>query len=204
MFKRDFYEQKMAAEFEALLKLKNLETSEEVSFKAFVEKQSEEFDEFELASANESAGKSDNLAKFSSSFDQMDLNLIPEFKPLNSCMETSVNDPRQLQSSNTPHSQEYLADQYPVTPKHTLYLYSPANNTFIPCEKIVIPNQVMPTDGPVYPGSSNMYLAYPVHGPEGGGYITQPFNSSSDSFHFQDMSNSSLSMSFSGVFNLLL
>ena len=75
-----------------------------------------------------------------------------------------------------------------------LYLYSPSSNTLIPCEEIIIPNPVMsPETGdhsqalfklcktlhiagePVYTGPTNIYLAYPVQGPDGRSYITQPF-----------------------------
>ena len=47
-------------------------------------------------------------------------------------------------------------------PRPNLYLYSPSNNTLIPCEEIIIPNPVMSPEGPVYSGPTNIYLAYPV------------------------------------------
>ena len=57
---------------------------------------------------------------------------------------------------------------YPPPPaRPNLYLYSPSNNTLIPCEEIVIPNPVMNGEGPVYPGPTNIYLAYPVSGKQG-------------------------------------
>merc|ERR1712198_774256 len=59
-----------------------------------------------------------------------------------------------------------------------LYLYSPSNNTLIPCEEIIIPNPVVSTEtGETagYTGPTNIYLAYPVQGPDGRSYITQPF-----------------------------
>jgi len=45
-----------------------------------------------------------------------------------------------------------------------LFLYSPSSNTMIPCEEIIIPNPVMGPEGPMYPGPSNIYLAFPVEG----------------------------------------
>jgi hypothetical protein len=48
----------------------------------------------------------------------------------------------------------------------SLFLYSPSSNTMIPCEEIIIPNPVLGSDGgPIYPGQSNIYLAFPVDGP---------------------------------------
>merc|ERR1719151_379070 len=46
----------------------------------------------------------------------------------------------------------------------------------ISSQGIIIPNPVMSPEGPVYSGPTNIYLAYPVQGPDGRGYITQPFS----------------------------
>ena len=65
----------------------------------------------------------------------------------------------------------------PTGGRANLYLYSPSNNTLIPCEEIIIPNPVMSpeTGEAVYPAPANIYLAYPVQGPDGRSYITQTF-----------------------------
>ena len=55
------------------------------------------------------------------------------------------------------------------------YLYSPATNTLIPCEEIMVGQTISSSDGILYQGETKAYVAYPVHGPEGSGYITQPF-----------------------------
>ena len=66
------------------------------------------------------------------------------FAPLASCL-----------SNNLQQTQQ-------APPRPNLYLYSPSNNTLIPCEEIIIPNPVMSPEGPVYSGPTNIYLAYPV------------------------------------------
>ena len=70
--------------------------------------------------------------------------LLLLFAPLASCL-----------SSNLQQTQQ-------APPRPNLYLYSPSNNTLIPCEEIIIPNPVMSPEGPVYSGPTNIYLAYPV------------------------------------------
>merc|ERR1719318_2479314 len=121
----------------------------------------------------------DTTAKSSSgSFDQMNPNDIQEFKPMNPGLVS-------------------LSCDYGSYPPHPhLYLYSPADNSLIPCEEIIIPNPVMSPEGPVYSGPTNIYLAYPVQGPDGKGYITQPF-ATPDSYS-QDSASYSPSMSYDG------
>merc|ERR1719233_1213041 len=116
----------------------------------------------------------------------MDPSEIPEFKPTGPKAadiegETSGHtSPFYGNYSTYPagYNQDYNYTQ-PQTqqapPRPNLYLYSPSNNTLIPCEEIIIPNPVMSPEGPVYSGPTNIYLAYPVQGPDGRGYITQPF-----------------------------
>jgi hypothetical protein len=52
----------------------------------------------------------------------------------------------------------------------------------------------------VYSGPTNIYLAYPVQGPDGKGYITQPFATpvSAGSFMSQDSASYSPSMYYDG------
>merc|ERR1711892_1468816 len=68
----------------------------------------------------------------------------------------------------------------------------------IPCEEIVVPNPLMSADGPVYSGPTNIYLAYPMQGPDGRGYITQPFTPPG-SYMSQGSASYSPSMSYDGT-----
>merc|ERR1719431_1916903 len=54
------------------------------------------------------------------------------------------------------------------SPQPCIYLYSPSENSLIPCEEIIIPNHDM---SPEYPGTTNIYLAYS----DGRGYITHQY-----------------------------
>ena len=58
----------------------------------------------------------------------------------------------------------------------------------------------MSPEGPVYSGPTNIYLAYPVQGPDGKGYITQPFATpgSAGSYLSQDSASYSPSISYDG------
>jgi len=114
----------------------------------------------------------------SKSLDQIDPANIPEFRPMNS-LPLSGDQHQDMQSGQqSPYYPGYYTEQgyYPAPSRPNLYLYSPSNNTLIPCEEIIIPNPAVSGEGPVYPGPTNIYLAYPVSGPDGRGYITQPFS----------------------------
>ena len=114
----------------------------------------------------------------SKSLDQIDPANIPEFRPMNS-LPPSGDQHQDIQSGQqSPYYPGYYTEQgyYPAPSRPNLYLYSPSNNTLIPCEEIIIPNPAVSGEGPVYPGPTNIYLAYPVSGPDGRGYITQPFS----------------------------
>ena len=101
------------------------------------------------------------------SFDKIDPSQIPEFKPTNKTVHDS--DPSSpIYINHIPHD----LTQYAPPPHPHLYLYSPSDNSLIPCEEIIIPNHGM---SPEYSGTTNIYLAYPVQSPEGRGYITHPF-----------------------------
>merc|ERR1719348_578187 len=62
-------------------------------------------------------------------------------------------------------------------PQHVsqFYLYSPVSNTLIPCEEVLVAQPFQSPEGPVYHNHTKAYVAYPVQGPDGRGYITQPF-----------------------------
>eukprot|EP00092_Neocalanus_flemingeri_P014448 GFUD01015587.1.p1 GENE.GFUD01015587.1~~GFUD01015587.1.p1 ORF type:complete len:991 (+),score=328.13 GFUD01015587.1:343-3315(+) len=217
LFKRDYYEQRLAAQqqiSEKLKILKNTEKTEEDCCDTLDEDQKEKADTsetFEIIPTNKNMGsiqESNTTAKSSSrSFDQIDPNEVLEFKPMNAGPETS---PCDMDSGHTSpfygnyppyHPQEYPAGpQYSAPARPNLYLYSPSNNSLIPCEEIIIPNPVMSPEGPVYSGPTNIYLAYPVQGPDGRGYITQPFAppGSAGSYMSQDSSSYSPSISYDG------
>ena len=118
-------------------------------------------------------------------FDQLDLDEIPEFQPRDGSFTASIcNDsgysssfhevfPEQLQYPPPPPAQ-YLPYPVPQTGPQ-FYLYSPGANTLIPCEEIILSKTILSPAGPVYQSPTKAYVAYPVQGPDGHGYITQPF-----------------------------
>jgi hypothetical protein len=176
LFKRDYYEQKIAQ------REKEKEQVEQT--------QQPQLDTTDTPAAtpatpavSETESQPDSTSmdtvKPTSSFHTIDPNEIPEFKPMNHNQEREGGS-----GQSSPFFPGYPAygEQLPgygyppVPPRPNLYLYSPSNNTLIPCEEIIIPNPVMSAEGPVYTGPTNIYLAYPVSGPDGRGYITQPFS----------------------------
>eukprot|EP00090_Calanus_glacialis_P046531 TRINITY_DN9192_c0_g1_i8.p1 TRINITY_DN9192_c0_g1~~TRINITY_DN9192_c0_g1_i8.p1 ORF type:complete len:962 (-),score=314.50 TRINITY_DN9192_c0_g1_i8:328-3213(-) len=207
LFKRDYYEQRLAAQqkiSEELMKLKNSELKEEDSTGSLDEDPAVKSDcETNQTEVKEnimgSTAESDSTAKSCPwSFDQIDPNDIPEFKPLDSIIEPSS---VEIDSGHTsPFYINHMPQEYETPPHPNLYLYSPSNNTLIPCEEIIIPNPVMSPEGPVYSGPTNIYLAYPVQGPDGKGYITQPFATpgSAGSYLSQDSASYSPSISYDG------
>jgi len=131
--------------------------------------------------------------------DQLDIDEIPEFRPRQLTGE-SINDSGYSSSFQEsfsydqlhyqpPHYQAQLQQPQsflppipmsvppPPPPQHLsqFYLYSPACNTLIPCEEVVISQTIQSQEGQVYQNETKAYVAYPVQGPEGRGYITQPF-----------------------------
>jgi len=177
LFKRDYYEQRLVVQqqiSEELNKLQECDYGEDYCTIEDTPTSSEETKTSE--EPKEPKMESDNTNKSRpSSFDQMDPNEVPEFKPLDSAVDPTSADLPSGQTS--PIYVNHLPQEYDAPMRPNLYLYSPANNTLIPCEEIIIPNPVMSADGPIHPGPTNIYLAYPVQGPAGRGYITQPFNS---------------------------
>jgi len=165
LFKQDYYEQKK----------KNM-MSQEVSEKADEEEcdsshSSEESPESEYSAVKaEAEHDCDNMVPKKTktgSFDMIDPTKIAEFKPSNVHIHNS--DPGSLIYINhIPHD----LTQYQPPPHPHLYLFSPSDNSLIPCKEIVIPNHGM---SPEYSGTTNIYLTYPVQGPDGRGYITHPF-----------------------------
>jgi len=113
------------------------------------------------------------------SFSKLDVDEIPEFRPrtgaISSQLSRSPND-----SGYCSSLQESVLQDCPAgvsVPSTQFYLYSPLGHALIPCEEIVITNPVLMTpEGPVCPGPTKAYVAYPVQGPQGRGYITQSFS----------------------------
>jgi len=132
--------------------------------------------------------------------DQLDIDEIQEFRPRQLTGE-SIND----SGYSSSFQESFCYDQYqyqppqhqavhhqpqpqppsylppiPMSvppPQHLsqFYLYSPSCNTLIPCEEVVISQTIQSQEGQVYQNETKAYVAYPVQGPEGRGYITQPF-----------------------------
>ena len=177
LFKRDYYEQRLAVQQQISEELNKLQECDYGEDYCTIEDSPTSSEETKTSEEpTEPKMESDNANKSRpSSFDQMDPNEVPEFKPLDSAVDPTSADLPSGQTS--PIYVNHLPQEYDAPMRPNLYLYSPANNTLIPCEEIIIPNPVMSADGPIHPGPTNIYLAYPVQGPAGRGYITQPFNS---------------------------
>jgi len=175
LFKRDYYEQRLAVQqqiSEQLLKVKNSDMEENSAVPAPENPEMltpEDSPKEEIVASILEPESVDKSCPWT--FDKIDPNDIPEFKPSDTAMDAG-----ETESGHTsPFYVNHLPQEYETPPQPNLYLYTPANNTLIPCEEIIIPNPGMSADGPVYPGPTNIYLAYPVQGPDGRGYITQPY-----------------------------
>lgn len=178
LFKRDYYEQR-------LLTQKQLsEDSKEGKNSSEVEDPSEEISEQDNNNKEETESNTDTTEIISeknmetggesteySPLEKLDPDEIAEFKPMNhglECLDSGHTSP--FLPGYPPFSTGSAEQEFPGH-QPNLYLYSPSNNTLIPCEEIIIPNQ----GETVYTGPTNIYLAYPVQGPDGRSYITQPF-----------------------------
>jgi len=175
LFKRDYYEQRLAVQqqiSEQLMKVKHSDIEENSGVPATENPEMitpEDSPKEEIVDSIREPESVDKSCPWT--FDKIDPNDIPEFKPSDSAMDAG-----EIESGHTsPFYVNHLPQEYETPPQPNLYLYTPANNTLIPCEEIIIPNPGMSADGPVYPGPTNIYLAYPVQGPDGRGYITQPY-----------------------------
>ena len=201
LFKREYYEQRIATQKQLSEELsrtagnnKNMDkepTPGATTIPAYNDNENVSEKDIMVTSHTESD---------SATLDKIDPDEIREFKPMNHGLETPL---PEIESGQT--SPFHLGTGYgngssvsssgypPADPElvgseaagymasggraANLYLYSPSNNTLIPCEEIIIPNPVMSphTGEPMYTGPTNIYLAYPVQGPDGRSYITQPF-----------------------------
>jgi len=131
------------------------------------------------------------------SFIDLDLDEIPEFRPRLGTDVGSINDSGYSSSFQEsfcfdkqyyPPQPQCLPPQGPVflPPPHLpppvpqqpmcpFYLFSAATNTLIPCEEVLVSQSLETPGGPIFQGHTKAYVAYPVQGPEGRGYIMQPF-----------------------------
>ena len=186
LFKREYYEQRIATQKQLSEELsrtagnnKNMDkepTPGATTIPAYNDNENVSEKDIMVTSHTESD---------SATLDKIDPDEIREFKPMNHGLETPL---PEIESGQT--SPFHLGTGYgngssvsssgypPADPElagseaagymasggraANLYLYSPSNNTLIPCEEIIIPNPVMSPEGPVYSGPTNIYLAYPV------------------------------------------
>jgi len=184
LFKRDYYEQRLVGH-----KMESTEEGEDDVSETTDEDETmnedstgdtgenETKEEKNEEGSDENDGSNDTTPTNPKSFYQMDPSAIPEFKPMNRNhdSETLAGGPQFYPPQYNQYTESHYPGHHMATPaRPNLYLYSPSSNALIPCEEIIIPNPVMGPDGPCYTGPTNIYLAYPVNGPEGRGYITQP------------------------------
>ena len=113
-------------------------------------------------------------------FENMDPDIIPEFRPrlgtevesindsgYNSSFHDSVCYEQQPQYAGTgPHFVPGPPPPFPPGPGFPgcgLWLYSPATNTLIPCEEVIVAQTIQSAPGgPVYQAHTKAYVAYPV------------------------------------------
>ena len=154
LFKREYYEQRKAQEDSKECPEEfMIEETEENDFKGELGDQTDEKSESEKSLDN----MSESNTSLRSSFDQINLSDIQEFQPMNS-LESFPD------MTCHPYSSSY---QYQglESAQPCLYLYSPRDNSLMPCEKIIIPHHGMP-------GTTNIYLAYT----DSRGCITHQYN----------------------------
>ena len=90
-------------------------------------------------------------------FEQLDIDEIPEFRPREGSLNTSVGNESGYSSSfqevPRPSPAQYLPQ---------FYLYSSSGHTLIPCEEIIISNTIYGPGGHLYQSPTKAYVAYPV------------------------------------------
>ena len=114
-------------------------------------------------------------------FENMDPDIIPEFRPRLGTEVESINDSGYNSSFHDSVCYEQQ-QQYPgAGPQYVpgppppfppgpgfpggcgLWLYSPATNTLIPCEEVIVAQTIQSgPGGPVYQAHTKAYVAYPV------------------------------------------
>ena len=113
-------------------------------------------------------------------FENMDPDIIPEFRPRLGTEVESINDSGYNSSFHDSVCYEQqpqypgAGPQYvpgppppfppgPGFPGCGLWLYSPATNTLIPCEEVIVAQTIQSAPGgPVYQAHTKAYVAYPV------------------------------------------
>ena len=191
LFKRDFYEKKMNLDQSTFMEAK-MDQCQDLDQKPVSLNESE-------FTAMEDYGCMSFKSQAQVSFQQLDIDEIPEFRPRQGTLD-SINE----SGYSSSFQESFCYDQYPYQappcpsyppppphhylpplpmtvpppPQHHLsqfYLYSPVSNTLIPCEEVIVAQPFQSPEGPVYHNHTKAYVAYPVQGPDGRGYITQPF-----------------------------
>jgi len=136
LFKRDYYEQKIVVHSSSEDQGKSLEYSlADTKDEGFEE---ETVNESKPEKSVSSSTMSECNTTAQSSFDHINISEIQEFQPMKSCE-------RYFDPTSHYHQEEQA----------NLYLYSPSENTLIPCEEMMI------SDPALYSGHTNIYLAYP-------------------------------------------
>ena len=147
LFKREYYEQRIRSEcLKSSVSSGSLEVEPEVNCDT---KENQRSDEIRHDTSDKDLTEN--------TFGNIDPDSIPEFKPMESPASNSPFDSEEPfpyyinhLPNDTPLSLEYDPVVHP-----TLYLFSPATNTLIPCQQIIIPNS-----NAVSGGSPAVFLAY--------------------------------------------
>ena len=148
LFKREFYVQK--TKLEGLKSSKTYESlEEEPTVNCDLSENQSIIDEIKQDVSDKSHTENP--------FGNIDPDSIPEFKPIQSQNSSSPYDQEQpfpYYINHVPNDSPYSVE-YDTVVHPTLYLFSPATNTLIPCQQIIIPNSN------ATPGcSSAVFLAY--------------------------------------------
>ena len=113
-------------------------------------------------------------------FENMDPDIIPEFRPRLGTEVESINDSGYNSSFHDSVCYEQQPQYHGAGPQYVpgppppfppgpgfpgcgLWLYSPATNTLIPCEEVIVAQTIQSAlGGPVYQAHTKAYVAYPV------------------------------------------
>ena len=147
LFKREYYEQRIQSEcLNSSVSSGSLEVKSEVNCDT---KENQRSDEIRHNTSDKDPTEN--------TFSNIDPDSIPEFKPMESPASNSPFDseePFPYYINHIPNGPPFSLEYDPVV-HPTLYLFSPATNTLIPCQQIIIPNS-----NAVPGGSSSIFLAY--------------------------------------------
>ena len=147
LFKREYYEQRIRSEcLNSSVSSGSLEVEREVNCDT---KENQRSDEIRHDTCDKDLTEN--------TFGNIDPDSIPEFKPMDPQVSNSPFDseePFPYYINHIPNDPPFSVKYDPVV-HPTLYLFSPATNTLIPCQQIIIPNS-----NSVPGGSSAIFLTY--------------------------------------------